>query len=575
MLKKSRLSRTSIYVIVICVFLLAVNALLGFALTQQSRDALITMIHSRMLDVSNTAAAMIDGDILESIQAEDKNTPEYQAVLKTLSYFKNNIDLEFIYCIRDMGGKNFVFTIDPAENPGEFGTPIVYTDALYRASLGTPSVDNEPYTDSWGRFYSAYSPVFNSHQKVAGIVAVDFSADWYDQQLSRSFVTTLVILIASLFFGTIIVILLTSSARRRYRMIYSELNGISDGIETLVHEATASSKAKLIQMEGLTTDQSRDEITAIGDKIRSLQNTLSEQIGVVRSQTYLDGLTGLENRMSYLEEIKALETQIAEGTASFTVAMFDLNGLKRINDTGGHEKGDLAIAEAGAVLKKTFPDGRLFRIGGDEYVAILNKTDAEMRELFAQFDKNLAERNEKNPDLQIAMSKGYAVYAPETDHQCRTVFNRADDAMYADKSAYYMKQVNSLISVIKTSGSNKGAMDVEYRQFATMYEYIENIKKRFSHPFGLVTITLEPLGEAASRPETLEKAMHDMEQSIQQTIRNVDVTTRCSRQQFLIILLGSSAEGVKIAMDRIIEGFYGLNGRELFLPSYEVVELDE
>ncbi len=57
------------------------------------------------------------------------------------------------------------------------------TDALYQASLGKPSVDKVPYEDSWGRFYSAYSPVFDSNGKVAGIVAVDFSADWYDKQI--------------------------------------------------------------------------------------------------------------------------------------------------------------------------------------------------------------------------------------------------------------------------------------------------------------------------------------------------------------------------------------------------------
>ena len=77
----------------------------------------------------------------------------------------------------DDGNGNFSFSVDPApDDPGEFGAPVVYTEALYKASLGIPSVDEVAYTDAWGRFYSAYSPVFNSNGKVAGIVATDFSA---------------------------------------------------------------------------------------------------------------------------------------------------------------------------------------------------------------------------------------------------------------------------------------------------------------------------------------------------------------------------------------------------------------
>ena len=572
-MKKCRLSRTGVYVILVCVFLLAVNALLGHILTNQSKSALTAMISNRMLDISNTAAAMIDGDVLSSVQAEDQETPEYRGILKTLAYFQDNIDLKYIYCIRDLGNKNFVFTIDPADDPGAFGEPVVYTDALYQASLGTPSVDKKPYEDSWGRFYSAYTPVFDSAGKVAGIVAVDFSADWFDRQIFRAFATTLMILVVSLVFGTAIVVLVTSRARKRYRKIYSELNGVSEGIETLVREATSSSGAKPTPRQEAPGERSPDEITAIGDKIRSLQEALGKQISFVRAQTYIDGLTGLENRTAYLEKIAALEKQAADGGADFAVAVFDLNGLKKLNDSLGHEKGDQAIAAAGAVLRKTFPDGRLYRIGGDEFIAILQKTEAEMDALFDQFDQNLAAQNAGETSFQIAMSKGCAVRLPD-DREYRAVFNRADDAMYEDKANFYMARVNSQVTGTKHTGDH-GAMDVDYRQFATLFEYIENIKKRFKHPFELVMISLEEHGGKEPPPEELEKAMAAMEQSIRQTIRNVDVLTRYSRQQFLVILLGSNPEGVQIAMERIFHGFFAENGKSAFTPSYAVIGMDE
>lgn len=436
-MKRKRLGLTGAYMIGICVLLLAANVSLGLMLTDQSRDALKTLIQNRMLDISNTAADMLDGDALKRLRAEDEQTPEYQAALRTLTYFQDNIELKYIYCIRDAGDGGFMFTVDPTvEDPGEFGEPIVYTDALYRASLGTSAVDDEPYEDKWGRFYSAYSPVFDSAGGVAGIVAVDFSADWYEQQLSNQRRTVSIASALSLVIGALIVILVTSRQRRRFRLLYGKLNDLSNGIEALAREVAVQGELPApSEPDGQAGDSRGDDINAIGDKIRLLQNTLSQQIAFVRAQAYLDGLSGLGNRTAYLDEVERLDARIEAGDAAFAVAVFDLNGLKQINDTQGHEKGDRVIAEAGALLRAVFPEGKLYRIGGDEFVALLDKTDIEMQALFREFDRALVERNERGD--AIAMSKGYAVYDRAVDLRYRMVFNRADDAMYADKAAYY------------------------------------------------------------------------------------------------------------------------------------------
>ncbi|MBQ7161805.1 MAG: hypothetical protein IJR90_08875, partial [Clostridia bacterium] len=150
-------------ILLVSAIMLSAILTLGAVLMHQSRIATKTQINERMLDIVNTAASMLDGDVLDHLTAEDKGTAEYQAVYDTLAWFRDNINLDYIYYVRDEGNKNFTFGIDTdPEAPGEFGSPVVYTDALYAASLGTPSVDEEPYEDEWGRFYSAFSPVFNS-----------------------------------------------------------------------------------------------------------------------------------------------------------------------------------------------------------------------------------------------------------------------------------------------------------------------------------------------------------------------------------------------------------------------------
>ena len=419
-----RIRPTSRYIILLCAFLLVVNTTLGYVLTRESAKAIRAQIESRMLDVANTAAAMLDGDVLRELEAEDVGTQEYQSVFRMLTHFKQHIELEYIYCLRDMGNKEFVFMIDSdPDAPGSFGEHVPYTDALYTASLGTPAVDKEPYTDSWGRFYSAYSPVFDSGDRVAGIVAVDFSADWYERQITHLAKTTLTVSAFSLVFAALIITLITAKFRKRFRQLFDEMNLVSEGIVTLVNEVAPGTETQAPAEE---IPDSGDEIKALGDRMHALQDRLSEQIAFVRSQAYVDGMTGLGNRSAYEEHVRQLDDEIRAGTADFAIELFDLNGLKVINDTLGHEEGDRTIIRAARFLAGRFPDDACYRIGGDEFIVIRQgaKSDGLNDGLDAQ-------------ESSVSMSQGFAAFEPGRDLGFRAVFNRADAAMYEDKQAYY------------------------------------------------------------------------------------------------------------------------------------------
>ena len=99
-------------ILIASAFLLLTNLALGITLMRQSRAAMKTQIDERMLDVVNTAADMLDGDVLERLTAGDRGTPQYQAVVDMLNTFRDNINLSYIYCIRDMGDGTFSFIID-------------------------------------------------------------------------------------------------------------------------------------------------------------------------------------------------------------------------------------------------------------------------------------------------------------------------------------------------------------------------------------------------------------------------------------------------------------------------------
>ena len=425
--------------------LLMVNMSLGYLLTRQSSEAMISLIQKRMLDISNTAADMLDGDSLVSLKKEDAGTEKYQAIMKTLTYFQDNIELRYIYCIKDMGDGNFVFSVDPTvDDPGEFGSPIVYTDALYQASKGKAAVDLQPYKDAWGTFYSAYSPVFTSDGKVGGIVAVDFDAQWYDQQVTHHIRTILFVGILSLLIGILIVVIVTRRERKRYRVMNDQLNDLTDKVHELVHvvDIEIGTEASETKHETVRQDDAEQEadMKILGEKVHAMQDEIRNHIEMIRKQAYLDALTGIGNKAACIEKAKGLDSAILEGAASFSVVMLDLNGLKQINDNYGHDCGDKALIAASELISDVFGRERVYRIGGDEFIAILEGVSSdEVKILTQRLDDEIAKVNqtERAYHIPLALSKGTAVYLSGEDHDCESVFRRADLAMYDDKKKYY------------------------------------------------------------------------------------------------------------------------------------------
>ena len=160
----------------------------------------------------------------------------------------------------------------------------------------------------------------------------------------------------------------------------------------------------------------------------------NRQMETVSQKAYKDGLTGVRNKLAYLEALVDIETSLENGSLKeYGVVVFDLNGLKIINDTMGHEAGDAYIKEACALICQHFDHSPVFRIGGDEFVAILKGCDYENREELESSFRETIDDNRKNGS--VVVSSGLAVYIPGKDESYNDVFNRADELMYQRKQA--------------------------------------------------------------------------------------------------------------------------------------------
>ena len=154
------------------------------------------------------------------------------------------------------------------------------------------------------------------------------------------------------------------------------------------------------------------------------------------SRTFLkmantDSMTGIRNKYAYSEHEEAINAAIREKQIeNLAVVVCDINGLKYVNDTKGHAAGDRLIKDACNMICTYFDHGAVFRIGGDEFVVLLQDLGYEtMHEAISAFNAK-AEENIENDEAVVSI--GYAEWTPE-DKQLHDVFERADQMIKKKK----------------------------------------------------------------------------------------------------------------------------------------------
>ena len=144
-----------------------------------------------------------------------------------------------------------------------------------------------------------------------------------------------------------------------------------------------------------------------------------------------DSLTGIGNKYAYTQKEAAVDSAFRNGSAGpCALVVCDLNGLKLVNDTRGHEEGDRLIREASKLICTLYDHSPVFRIGGDEFAVFLQGSDYERRNELMEELNRIVEQNKKDGGAVIAA--GMAEHEPG-DLLLRDTFRRADRKMYERK----------------------------------------------------------------------------------------------------------------------------------------------
>lgn len=324
-----------------------------------------------------------------------------------------------------------------------------------------------------------------------------------------------------------------------------------------------------------------------GESVSELSKIWSRvmQKGEEKYKNAFDELTGLLLR-AYGEE--KIMNMIKERPGALVFC--DMDNLKTINDRFGHKSGDKALKILGGVIGGYGKKGVACRVGGDEFLLYLDGVnEKKVIDILESIAKDF--NNEIKDDVTInlaTISAGVCLSSPTDVYS--NVLSRADKALYhvkqRGKAGYYIYHdeledtkdnnhvdINQITKSILDAGEYDGALDVEYRQFTKMYKYINEVCERYRHTCNVVLVTLNTKSKAVI--DDIEQSMKCMETAIKKTIRSVDVCSRYSSVQFLIVLLEAGDENVNSIMNRIFASFYKMNTSTDIVPTYDVSTLYE
>lgn len=343
----------------------------------------------------------------------------YKSVQEKLIEFKNKNE-KFVKSISFINFSNSAGNYIYDTEGNELGNRLEYDD--YISSIKTDLINcrNAWSVNRKGALYK-FQPLRTVEDKSAGYIIVVINEPFNSNYILYTAIAYIVILIA----GTGLVIFFSLYMKKKL------FNPINVFIET-TRSFTGENHKEITDNPDIFAEGRSDEIGQLGSELKKMLLNINNNVENLSKAVYdanHDGMTQTLNKRCYQNMIPVFRK-----CTSICVIYFDVNNLKLMNDTMGHEKGDMVIKRASDYIKNfTGQKDYCFRMGGDEFLLVM--TECTFREIDMLVEKLDSDSpfilNRDSDPIKCALSFGYS-YAKD-EYSYDKLLTEAEENMYAKK----------------------------------------------------------------------------------------------------------------------------------------------
>ena len=458
------------FVLIICVIM----GFIGFYIFENS------MMHQyevQLTEIINLTVAKIDVEDLKSCIETGEESDKYIELITFMDQLRQNTSVDHIVIVTPIkeGGTYDVIQVAsgllPEERNGQnlkdIAVPLLgdrmgdyyppeFLPEIYNRLQNYHEINFSESENEFGRTYTGAVSIFDKNGEPVALVTSGLSLNYIESTMK--WYAVIVSVVTIILCGIVLAVMMLWFRKH----ILNPIHQIEQTAREFEEKSRAQKNPDVLVLD-LPEINSGDELESLSNTLYSMSLNMKQYVvdlltssikmdilerDLVESKkrakelgelATLDSLTGIRNKTAYDIEVLEISEAIQQGDIKFGVAMIDLNFLKRINDTYGHKKGNIAIQRACHLACDTFKHSPLFRVGGDEFIAILKGYDYEnIESLVEKFNKeveHLSNDTSLEPWERTSAAIGYALYDEKMDTSYETVFHRADKAMYECKKA--------------------------------------------------------------------------------------------------------------------------------------------
>ncbi len=462
MLENKKPLRRSIFIgcSVFIVFLCLVLSILTY---RTYTSSLYHSYEERMTDIINYVESHIDKDDLSQCVATGVESEKYYELVSFMDGIMEDFDIHYLYILMpvDVDGTPVMMNIISADTaygrefePDGYTLNMLIPDdyelkdiLLYKEAMESDDIVFFKNVSIWGYDYTALKNLYDSNGKLFAALCVDINVYELQRAIQTyTIINVVLIVVLGLLFIVFFLIWLNRNITEPITRLEKSVVSFAershqqkdpdkldyDDPKIHTHNEVESLSNAVAQM---STDM-RDYVKNILDAEGEVED-MKTKVSHMDTLAYQDALTHVKNKAWYDKTKLRVDDDIVNGKARFGIVMADLNNLKKINDTYGHEHGNEYITGACHQICVTYQHSPVFRIGGDEFVVLLENSDYDANdELLTKikelFDENYSDTSKK-PWERYSAAVGMAVFDPEKDISMDDVFKRADSLMYKNK----------------------------------------------------------------------------------------------------------------------------------------------